>query len=117
MSSNTIKDLKTTIKGIQGASEALRGEALATLDRALDPDPNDPQTRAAAEKNQAIADQGKRDMQALRDRLAGQKGQPDEVEGVKESQPQSQPQSQPGPRSGNVSGAGKGPYRHPHPLP
>ncbi|KAI1750498.1 hypothetical protein F4782DRAFT_509259 [Xylaria castorea] len=70
MSSKIVEDVKTGMKGIRGAGDALRGNLMQATDQAFDNSQNHPQTQASELKNQTLAQKGKTDMQAVDDRLA-----------------------------------------------
>ncbi|KAI1189189.1 hypothetical protein F5B17DRAFT_218925 [Nemania serpens] len=80
MSSKIIDDVKTGVQGIRGAGDALRGNLMKATDQAFDSGSSnnsnkrgalgDPTTQAAELKNQAIADKGKRDIDAADEMLA-----------------------------------------------
>ncbi|KAI0391880.1 hypothetical protein F5Y17DRAFT_460378 [Xylariaceae sp. FL0594] len=78
MSNKIIDDVKTGLKGIRGAGDALRGEVLAATDQAFENRNNDTQTRSSELKNEAIRDKGKADMQAVDDRLAAREREREE---------------------------------------
>ncbi|KAI0909237.1 hypothetical protein F4824DRAFT_98344 [Ustulina deusta] len=104
MSSKIVDDVKTGIKGVRGAGEALRGNLLDAADQAFDTNQNHPDTQASKLKNQTIAEKGKRDMQAVDDRLADH-----------EQKREARKLNQPG-LAGNGAGAAKGTGHHPMPL-
>ncbi|KAI2776004.1 hypothetical protein F4815DRAFT_449713 [Daldinia loculata] len=60
--SKLINDVKTGLKGIRGAGDAIRGEAMEVTDQAFDNNQNHPQTQTAQTKNRAIAEKGKQDV-------------------------------------------------------
>ncbi|KAI0203331.1 hypothetical protein F4808DRAFT_458094 [Astrocystis sublimbata] len=68
--SKIIDDVKTGVKGIRGAGDAIRGNLMQATDQAFDNNQNHPQTQASELKNEALAHKGKGDMQAVDDRLA-----------------------------------------------
>ncbi|KAI1177890.1 hypothetical protein F4777DRAFT_576702 [Nemania sp. FL0916] len=74
MSSKIIDDVKTGVKGIRGAGDALRGNLMQATDQAFDNSSNQnhhTHTQAASEvKNESIAEKGKRDIQAADDMIA-----------------------------------------------
>jgi len=70
MSNKIVDDVKTGLKGIRGAGDALRGEMMAATDQAFDNNQNHPETKASELKNETIREKGKADMQAVDDRLA-----------------------------------------------
>ncbi|KAI2627138.1 hypothetical protein GGS21DRAFT_528739 [Xylaria nigripes] len=71
--SKIVDDVKTGLKGVRGAGDALRGDIMAAADQAFGRVHNQAQTQASVLKNQAIADKGKRDMLALQTRLVALK--------------------------------------------
>ncbi|KAJ4404097.1 hypothetical protein N0V82_010550 [Gnomoniopsis sp. IMI 355080] len=57
--SNIAQDIKSGLKGIKGAGDAVRGSVLQAGDEIFDPKgANHPDTAAAQAKNRAIAEQG-----------------------------------------------------------
>ncbi|KAG5758078.1 hypothetical protein H9Q72_013792 [Fusarium xylarioides] len=68
--SKIIDDVKTGLKGIRGAGDALRGEVLDATDQAFDTDPKHPETLKDSADNRAIADKGKQDMRGADDMIA-----------------------------------------------
>ncbi|KAF3055115.1 hypothetical protein GL218_07729 [Daldinia childiae] len=60
--SKLINDVKTGIKGIRGAGDAIRGEAMEVTDQVFDNNPNHPETQTAQTKNRTIAEKGKQDV-------------------------------------------------------
>ncbi|KAI0101069.1 hypothetical protein F4814DRAFT_104280 [Daldinia grandis] len=60
--SKLIDDVKTSLKGIRGAGDAIRGEAMEVTDQAFDNNQNHPETQTAQAKNRMIAEKGKQDV-------------------------------------------------------
>lgn len=60
--SRLVDDVKTTLKGVKGAGDAIRGDLLDATDKAFEKDPNDPTSIATNTKNQAIREKGKQDV-------------------------------------------------------
>ncbi|KAI1658572.1 hypothetical protein F4813DRAFT_388341 [Daldinia decipiens] len=60
--SRLIDDVKTGLKGIRGAGDAIRGEAMEITDQAFDNNQNHPETQAAQTKNRAIAEKWKQNV-------------------------------------------------------
>lgn len=56
--SKAVQDIKSGLKGIRGAGEAIRGGAMETTDQLFDQDTNHPQTQASEAKNRAIKEKG-----------------------------------------------------------
>ena len=65
-----IDDVKSGIKGIRGAGEVIRGEALEAADRAFERDPHHPAVAASAAENRGISDQGRRDVKGMDEMFA-----------------------------------------------
>ncbi|KAI8949789.1 hypothetical protein F4801DRAFT_580049 [Xylaria longipes] len=107
MSSKIVDDVKTGIKGIRGAGDALRGNLMGATDQAFDNNQNHPETQASELKHQTIAQKGKADMQAVDDRLASRE---QEREARKVNN-----QAAPG-LAHNGAGAQRGVGHHPLPL-
>ncbi|OTA99602.1 hypothetical protein M426DRAFT_324997 [Hypoxylon sp. CI-4A] len=70
--SKIVEDVKTGIKGIRGAGDAIRGEVLDATDQAFDNNQNHPQTQASQTKNRAIAEKGKQDVRNV-DEMVGRR--------------------------------------------
>ncbi|KAH9905260.1 hypothetical protein F4778DRAFT_729201 [Xylariomycetidae sp. FL2044] len=68
--SNLINDVKTGLKGVRGAGDAVRGELMQATDQAFDKNPSHPTTQASQSKNQAIAEKGKQDVRKVDDMAA-----------------------------------------------
>ncbi|KAI1023809.1 hypothetical protein LB504_005081 [Fusarium proliferatum] len=68
--SKIIDDVKTGLKGIRGAGDALRGEVLDATDQVFDTDPKHPETLKDSADNRAIAEKGKQDMRGVDDMIA-----------------------------------------------
>ncbi|KAK8109699.1 hypothetical protein PG999_007836 [Apiospora kogelbergensis] len=60
--SKLVSDIKSGIKGVQGAGDAIRGSAMEVTDQALDNNGNHPQTQLSQAKNRSITEKGKQDM-------------------------------------------------------
>ncbi|KAK8070756.1 hypothetical protein PG997_010959 [Apiospora hydei] len=60
--SKIIDDVKSGLKGIRGAGDAIRGSAMEATDQAFDNDNNHPQTQLAQAKNRSITEKGKQDI-------------------------------------------------------
>lgn len=56
--SKAVQDIKSGLKGIRGAGEAIRGGAMEATDQLLEQNANHPQTQASTAKNQAIKEKG-----------------------------------------------------------
>ncbi|KAI0418992.1 hypothetical protein F5X98DRAFT_335793 [Xylaria grammica] len=107
MSSKIVEDVKTSVKGIRGAGDALRGNLLGATDQAFDNNQNHPDIAASKLKNQTIAEKGKRDVQAVDDRLA---------EHDQKREARKLHQDGLGGAAGNGAGAARGTGHHPLPL-
>ncbi|KAI0105362.1 hypothetical protein F4776DRAFT_475378 [Hypoxylon sp. NC0597] len=68
--SKIVDDIKTGLKGIRGAGDAIRGEVLEATDQAFDNNQNHPETRASQAKNRVVAEKGKQDLRSVDDMLA-----------------------------------------------
>ncbi|KAJ8112299.1 hypothetical protein ONZ43_g5425 [Nemania bipapillata] len=106
MSNKIVDDVKTGLKGIRGAGDALRGNLMQAADQAFDNNQNHPTTQASELKNQTIAEKGKKDIQALDERLARHE---------QEREARKQDQAAAG-LAGNGASARKGTGHHPLPL-
>lgn len=63
--SGIAQDIKSGLKGVKGAGDAIRGSVLQAGDELLDPKgSNHPDTAASHAKNRAIADQGEAEAKA-----------------------------------------------------
>lgn len=60
--SKIVDDVKSGVKAVRGAGDALRGSAMEVADQVLDSNPSHPATAAARTKNRALAEKGKQDM-------------------------------------------------------
>ncbi|KAI1137661.1 hypothetical protein F5Y05DRAFT_77044 [Hypoxylon sp. FL0543] len=68
--SKIVDDVKTSLKGIRGAGDAIRGEVLEATDQAFDNNQNHPVTQASQAKNKAIAEKGKQDVKGVDEMFA-----------------------------------------------
>ncbi|KAI8959398.1 hypothetical protein F5Y11DRAFT_304006 [Daldinia sp. FL1419] len=68
--SKIIDDVKTGLKGIRGAGDAIRGEAMEVTDQVFDNNQNHPQTRTSQTKNREIAEKGKQEVRNVDDMFA-----------------------------------------------
>ncbi|KAI0839365.1 hypothetical protein F5Y06DRAFT_295391 [Hypoxylon sp. FL0890] len=68
--SKIVDDVKTGLKGIRGAGDAIRGEVLEAADQAFDNNHNHPETQASQAKNRAIAEKGKQDVKDIDEMFA-----------------------------------------------
>ena len=68
--SKFVEDVKSGLKGIRGAGDQLRGNAMAVADQAFDNNPNHPEARLSQEKNRAIAEKGRADVQGADEMLS-----------------------------------------------
>ncbi|KAK8073964.1 hypothetical protein PG994_004863 [Apiospora phragmitis] len=60
--SKIVDDVKSGLKGIRGAGDAIRGSAMEATDQAFDNNSNHPQTQLSQAKNRGIAEKGKQDI-------------------------------------------------------
>lgn len=72
--SKVARDVKAGLKGIRGAGEAIRGDAMEAADQLLDQNPNHPQTQASQTKNQAIKEKGKQQLAGADDAIGHRHG-------------------------------------------
>ncbi|KAI9897244.1 hypothetical protein N3K66_008266 [Trichothecium roseum] len=63
-------DVKSGLKGIRGAGEVIRGEALEATDRAFERDPHHPAVAASTAENRGVSDQGRRDVKGMDEMFA-----------------------------------------------
>ncbi|KAH6884409.1 hypothetical protein B0T10DRAFT_130632 [Thelonectria olida] len=68
--SRLVDDVKTTLKGVKGAGDAVRGDLLDATDKAFEKDPTDPTSVAKNTKNQAIREKGKQDVRNVDEMVA-----------------------------------------------
>ncbi|KAF4456341.1 hypothetical protein F53441_1500 [Fusarium austroafricanum] len=68
--SKLVDDVKSGLKGIRGAGDALRGEVLDATDKAFDTNPNHPETLKQQADNRTIAEKGKQDMKGADNMMA-----------------------------------------------
>ncbi|POS78822.1 hypothetical protein DHEL01_v202781 [Diaporthe helianthi] len=62
--SKIAKDVKAGLKGIHGAGEAIRGDAMEAADELLDQNPKHPEAQVSQTKNQAIKEKGKAQLES-----------------------------------------------------
>lgn len=73
--SNIAQDIKSGLKGIKGAGDAVRGNILQAGDEILDPKgANHPDIAAAQAKNRAIAEQGAAEAKAADNDIGARHG-------------------------------------------
>jgi hypothetical protein len=65
-----VEDIKTGLKGIRGAGDAIRGEAMAATDQAFERNPHDPAAIESRERNKAVAGKGKMDIDGADEMIA-----------------------------------------------
>lgn len=68
--SKLVGDVKSGLKGIRGAGDAIRGEVLKATDQAFEKNPDHPTTVESRTENEGIAQKGKRDMRGADEMLA-----------------------------------------------
>ncbi|KAJ4329030.1 hypothetical protein N0V84_000380 [Fusarium piperis] len=68
--SKLVDDVKSGLKGIRGAGDAIRGEVLKATDQTFEKNPDHPTTVESRTENEAIAEKGKRDMRGADEMLA-----------------------------------------------
>ncbi|KAI1212123.1 uncharacterized protein F4807DRAFT_388252 [Annulohypoxylon truncatum] len=68
--SKIVEDVKTGLKGVRGAGDAIRGEFLDATDQAFDNNKNHPQTQASQTKNRTLAEKGKQDLRNVDEMFA-----------------------------------------------
>lgn len=68
--SSLIDDVKSGIKGIHGAGEAIRGKTLEATDQVFDKNPTHPETVVKQQDNRNIAEKGKQDIRGADETLA-----------------------------------------------
>lgn len=56
--SKLVQDVKSGLKGVKGAGDAIRGGAMEATDELFDQGSNHPQTAASQTKNRALAEKG-----------------------------------------------------------
>ncbi|PSR85581.1 hypothetical protein BD289DRAFT_453278 [Coniella lustricola] len=59
--SKIVEDVRSGLKGIKGAGDAIRGSTMQATDELFDQGSNHPQTAASTEKNRALAEKGMQD--------------------------------------------------------
>lgn len=70
-----VEDIKSGLKGIKGAGDAIRGTAMEATDELFDQGANHPQSAASQSKNRALATKGMEEAKAA-DRHIGQRHGP-----------------------------------------
>lgn len=73
--SKLVQDVKSGLKGIKGAGDAVRGGAMEATDELFDRGGNHPQTAASQAKNRALAEKGTQEAK-LADRDIGSRHGP-----------------------------------------
>ncbi|KAM5522523.1 hypothetical protein FOXYSP1_16414 [Fusarium oxysporum f. sp. phaseoli] len=68
--SKLVEDVKSGLKGIRGAGDALRGEVLDATDQAFDTNPQHPETLKDRVDNRTIAEKGKQEMHGADNMIA-----------------------------------------------
>ncbi|KAF4465566.1 hypothetical protein FALBO_7586 [Fusarium albosuccineum] len=68
--SKIVEDVKSGLKGIRGAGDAIRGEVLEATDKAFEKDPTHPATQESQAENRAILEKGKKDMRGADEMVA-----------------------------------------------
>lgn len=68
--SKLVDDVKSGLKGIRGAGDAVRGGVLEATDQAFEKNPHEPETIAHEQKNRAIAEKGKQDIRGADEMIA-----------------------------------------------
>lgn len=90
MPNTTIENVKTGLKGLRGAGDAVRGGAMQAVDKTFDSQPDHPQTQGSAARNRAIAEKGERDLQHA-DEMLGQRNSARVPQGVRQPLPSGRP--------------------------
>lgn len=73
--SKIVEDVRSGLKGIKGAGDAIRGTTMEATDQLFDQGSNHPQTAASQEKNRTLAEKGMQEAR-LADRNIGQRHGP-----------------------------------------
>ncbi|EEU41600.1 uncharacterized protein NECHADRAFT_53945 [Fusarium vanettenii 77-13-4] len=68
--SKLVEDVKSGLKGIRGAGDAVRGEVLKATDQAFEKNPDHPTTVESRTENEATAEKGKKDLRGADEMLA-----------------------------------------------
>ncbi|KAI0376771.1 hypothetical protein F5Y04DRAFT_197802 [Hypomontagnella monticulosa] len=68
--SKIVDDVKTGLKGIRGAGDAIRGGVMEVTDQAFDNNQSHPDTQTSRAKNRAIAEKGKQDVKNVDEMFA-----------------------------------------------
>ncbi|KAJ4212986.1 hypothetical protein FSOLCH5_013789 [Fusarium solani] len=68
--SKLVDDVKSGLKGIRGAGDAIRGEVLKATDQTFEKNPDHPATVESRTENEGIAEKGKRDLRGADEMLA-----------------------------------------------
>ncbi|KAF3766487.1 hypothetical protein M406DRAFT_277387 [Cryphonectria parasitica EP155] len=69
-----VEDIKSGLKGIKGAGDAIRGTAMEATDELFDQGSNHPQTAASQTKNRALADKGMQEAKAADSNIGARHG-------------------------------------------
>ncbi|KAI1100033.1 hypothetical protein F4804DRAFT_320125 [Jackrogersella minutella] len=95
--SRIVEDVKTSLKGIRGAGDAIRGGVLEATDQAFDNDQSHPTTQTAQTKNRAIAEKGKQDARKVDEMFARREWERKGVSGAETANPSHQSTATGGP--------------------
>ncbi|KAJ4172872.1 hypothetical protein NW754_003076 [Fusarium falciforme] len=68
--SKLVDDVKSGLKGVRGAGDAIRGEVLKATDQTFEKNPDHPTTVESRTENEAIAEKGKKDLRGADEMLA-----------------------------------------------
>lgn len=68
--SRLVDDVKSGLKGIRGAGDAVRGSVLEATDQAFEKNPNDPESVAHRQRDRAITEKGKADIRGADETIA-----------------------------------------------
>lgn len=68
--SKIVQDVKSSLTGIRGAGDALRGEMMEATDQAFEKNPHDPAAQESRAENRGVLEKGKRDMRGADEMFA-----------------------------------------------
>ena len=68
--SKLVEDVKSGLKGVRGAGDAIRGSVLEATDQAFEKNPHDPDSVAHQQQNHAITEKGKQDIRGADEMIA-----------------------------------------------
>lgn len=72
--SKVVEDVKSGLKGLRGAGDAIRGSTMEAADELFDQGANHPQSAASQTKNRALAEKGAQDVKTADQSIGSRHG-------------------------------------------